>query len=135
MKIRELAQRTGVNPKTIRYYEAIGLLPPPARAENNYREYTEEDVERLRLVIGARRLDLSLAEIGEILALRDRGVAPCRVLLERLAKKADDVAHRIAELQRLEHDLRALYALGLTFPTDDIDGKHCICHLVSERSE
>ncbi len=135
MKIQELAQTTGVSARTIRYYEEIGLLPHPARGENNYRRYGERDVERLRLVAGARRLDLSLEEIREILALRDHREAPCRVLLERLEHKADEIAERIRELQRLERDLRALHALGLTFPTDDVDGKNCVCHLVSEHAK
>lgn len=134
MKIQELAKLTGVPAKTIRYYEEIGLLPPPARGENNYRQYDERDAERLRLVAGARRLDLSLDEIGEILALRERREAPCRVLLERLAHKADEIAERIRELQRLERELRALHEFGMAFPTDDVDGKHCVCHLVSERA-
>lgn len=134
MKIHELSKITGVSAKTIRYYEEIGLLPPPARAENNYRRYSEQDVERLRLVAGARRLDLSLEEIREILALRERREAPCRVLLERLQQKADEIAERIRALQQMERDLRELYALGLTFPTDDVDGKDCVCHLVSERA-
>lgn len=134
MKIQELSKITGISAKTIRYYEEIGLLPPPARGENNYRQYDKRDAERLRLVAGARRLDLSLEEIREILALRERREAPCRVLLERLQQKADEIAERIRALQQMERDLRDLYALGLTFPTDDVDGKSCVCHLVSERS-
>lgn len=134
MKIQALAQLTGITTKTIRYYEEIGILPAPARAENNYREYSEQDVERLRLIAGARRLDLSLDDIQEIIALRDHCEAPCSVLLERLEHKADEVAERIRELKRLECDLRALHDLGLTFPTDDVEGKHCVCHLVSEHS-
>ena len=132
MKIQNLSQMTGVSAKTIRYYEEIGLLPAPARTENNYRQYGESDVEHLRLIVGARRLDLSLEEIREVLALRERREAPCRVLLERLERKADEIAERIRELKRLERELRDLHALGLTFPTDDVDGKHCVCHLVSE---
>jgi len=132
MKIQELAQRTGISAKTIRYYEEIGILPAPARAENNYRQYTEQDVDRLRLVAGARRLDLSLDDIQEIIALRDRREAPCRILLEQLERKADEIAERIRELKRLESELRSLHELGLTFPTDDVEGKYCVCHLVSE---
>lgn len=134
MQIKQLAALTGVSPKTIRYYEEIGLIPQPARGENNYRQYNEQDVERLRLVAGARRLDLALEEIREILDLRDRREAPCRILLERLEHKADEIAERIRNLQQMERDLRDLHALGSTFPTDDVDGKHCVCHLVSERA-
>ena len=132
MKIQELAQRTGVSAKTIRFYEEVGILPAPARAENNYREYSGQDMERLRLVAGARRLDLSLDDIQEIIALRDHREAPCRIMLERLVQKADEIAERIQALQRLEVELRELHALGLTFPIDDVDGKNCVCHLVSE---
>lgn len=134
MKIQELSQQTGVPAKTIRYYEHIGVLPPPARQPNGYREYSEADVNRLRLVAGARRLDLPLAEISEILDMRDRGEAPCKTLLERLSSKADEIAARIQALQSLEKELRELYALGLTFPLDDVEGKACVCHLVSEQA-
>ncbi|MBI5823406.1 MAG: MerR family transcriptional regulator [Chloroflexi bacterium] len=132
MKIQDLSQLTGVSAKTIRYYEEISLLPPPTRTENNYRQYGEQDVDRLRLVAGARRLDLSLDDIQEILALRDHREAPCRVLLERLEQKADEIAERIRALQQMESELRGLRTLGLTFPVDDVDGKNCVCHLVSE---
>lgn len=134
MKIQELSQQTGVSAKTIRYYEDSGVLPPPSRRPNGYREYSEIDVNRLRLVAGARRLDLTLAEIREILDLRDGGEAPCKTLLERLSAKADEIADRIIALQSLENELRQLYALGLTFPMDDVEGKACVCHLVSERT-
>jgi DNA-binding transcriptional MerR regulator len=131
MNIQDLSQKTGVSDKTIRYYEGIGLLPLAHRQPNGYREYFEPDIERLRLVAGARRLDLSLSEIREILDMRDDGEAPCITLLARLAAKADEIAERIKALQRLENDLRELHTLGLTFPTDDVEGKSCVCHLVS----
>jgi len=134
MKIQQLAKETGVAAKTIRYYEEIGLLPPPSRTENNYRQYGDKDIDRLRLVAGARRLDLSLEEIGELLDMRDRKEAPCRVLLERLDQKANEIAERIRTLKQMEIELRDLYKLGGTFPTDDVEGKHCVCHLVSEKS-
>jgi len=132
MEIRELAQITGVADTTIRYYEDIQILPPPARKENGYREYRESDVERLRLVAGLRRLDFSLDDIKEILDLRDRQIAPCDVLLDLLGKKAKDIQHRITELQRLNTQLEDLHTVGEDFPRDDIQGKHCVCHLVSE---
>jgi DNA-binding transcriptional MerR regulator len=134
MQIQELAQRTGLPPSTIRYYESIDLLPPPRRQPNGYRLYRETDVDRLRLVAGLRALDFSIDDIAEILALRDRGEAPCRVVLELLAHKADEIQRRVTELKRLETELRQLHRLGLTFPTDDVDGKNCVCHLVSQQA-
>ena len=72
MEIRTLVERTGVPARTIRYYEAVGVLPPPRRKSNGYRDYDEADVGRVLFVAGARRLDFSLDDIAEILALRDR---------------------------------------------------------------
>jgi DNA-binding transcriptional MerR regulator len=134
MEIHELEARTGVTTKTIRYYEQVGVLPPPRRKSNGYREYDGNDVERLKFVAGARQLDFSLDDIAEILALRDRREAPCRVVLELLEHKFREVARRIEELQKLEMDLRKLHELGATFPMDDVDGKNCVCHLVSSRA-
>jgi len=105
MKIQKFSKVTGVSAKTIRYYEEIGLLPAPGRSENNYRQYTEHDVERLRLVAGARQLDISLDDIREILAMRDNKEAPCRILLNRMEQKADEIKGRIRALQELEREL------------------------------
>jgi DNA-binding transcriptional MerR regulator len=134
MQIQELATRSGTTAKTIRYYESIKLLPAPKRKANGYRDYEESDVERLKFVLGARHLDLSLDDIREILDMRDRREAPCRTVLDRMTQKADEIARRILELQELESELRQLHTLGLTFPMNDIDGKNCVCHLVSEQS-
>jgi DNA-binding transcriptional MerR regulator len=134
MQMKIFAQQTNLSPKTIRYYEEIGLLPPPHRLENGYRDYNETDVARARFVAGARRLDFSLDDIQEILDLRDRREAPCRVVLDLLEEIADKISRRIVELQRMEAELRELHLLGETFPTDDVDGKNCVCHLVSEHT-
>ncbi|MGB3714642.1 MAG: heavy metal-responsive transcriptional regulator [Candidatus Promineifilaceae bacterium] len=134
MRIKEFAQLTNLSPKTIRYYEGIGLLPSPKRLNNGYRAYDETDIDRVRFVAGARGLDFSLDDIQEILALRDNREAPCRVVLDLLQERANEIKRRIAELQQMEADLRELKRLGLTFPTDDVDGKNCVCHLVSEHS-
>lgn len=133
MKIQEFAKLTGLSAKTIRYYESIGILPSPKRMPNGYRDYSDRDLERARFVAGIRSLDLSLDEIAEILAMRNRREAPCRTLLDRIEQKVDQIEERIRLLEQMEIDLRGLHELGLTFPTDDVDGKNCICHLVSER--
>ncbi len=135
MQIKQLAALAKVSAKTIRYYESIGVLPEPERSPNGYREYEGSDVERLKLVLGARRLEFSLEDVTEILAMLDRREAPCRRVLDKLVQKADEIANRITELQRLEQELRHLHGLGQMFPTDDVDGKACVCHLVSEKSE
>ncbi len=83
MQIGELAAQSGVPAKTIRYYESVGLLPPPARAANNYREYQAMDVERLRFIASARSLSFALGEIADILAAPIRVSRPASGYLAR----------------------------------------------------
>ncbi len=63
MKIGELARATGTNAKTIRFYEAYGLMPDPPRTTSGYRSYSAESVSRLDFILKAKRLGLSLHEI------------------------------------------------------------------------
>ncbi len=60
MFIGELAKRTGINPKTIRYYEEVRVLPPASRLPSRYRQYGEEDVERLEFIQNAKALGVTL---------------------------------------------------------------------------
>ena len=66
MRIGELAAELGVSSDTLRFYERAGLLPRPSRGENGYRVYGALDVERLRLIIELRRLDIPIADAGRI---------------------------------------------------------------------
>jgi DNA-binding transcriptional MerR regulator len=63
MRIGELAKKTGINPKTIRYYEGIGLLPPAPRAESGYRRYVDTDAKRIEFIRSAQALGIALKEI------------------------------------------------------------------------
>lgn len=71
IRIGELAQRTGCEVVTIRYYEKEGLLPEPARSSGNYRLYGEEQVKRMQFIRHCRSLDMSLGEIRTLLNLWD----------------------------------------------------------------
>lgn len=116
MRIGELGDRLGVNPKTIRYYESIGLLPDPERTSSGYRVYDDSDVERMIFIKTAQRLGITLDEIKEILALRERGEPPCRYVRDILAKEVADIDQRIADLQRLREDLVTLEPSPTSFP-------------------
>lgn len=130
MIIRDLAQQTGVSAKTIRYYESIRLLPRPKRAANNYRQYTPADAERLRFIASARALGLSLADISEILAARDKGIAPCQRILDATARRLAEIDRRIMDLLALRDSLQQLQAEGSSLPLDDVRGNHCVCYLL-----
>jgi DNA-binding transcriptional MerR regulator len=110
MRIGELADRIGVTTKAVRFYESIGLLPAPARTPAGYRDYAEADVERLTFVKTAQRLGLSLDEIGEIIAFRDRGEQPCGYVAGLLERQVADLDRRIRELRGLRDELQVLAA-------------------------
>lgn len=73
MRIGEAAAAAGMTAKTLRFYEETGLLPTAARSSNGYRDYAEESVTRLEFIRRGRAAGLALAQIREILALRDSG--------------------------------------------------------------
>jgi DNA-binding transcriptional MerR regulator len=133
LRISELGRQIGVNPRTIRYYEQIGLLPRPKRKANSYRVYDRADVERLQFIRRARTLDFSLDDIGEILAFRERSEAPCLYVLRSIDQKIDEVEQRIADLKRLRQELIELRREAQDLPIDDVEGKECVCHLIQNR--
>lgn len=128
LRIGEVAERVGVNPKTIRYYERIELIPEPARLPSGYRTYDSADVERLAFVRRAQRFGLTLAEIREVLAFRQDGQPPCDFVLDAVRRHADEVDQRIAELTELREELDALMArAGETAPSQQTS----YCHLLN----
>ncbi len=119
MRIGDLARQVGVNAKTIRYYEQLGLLPEPRRRPSGYRVYGPEDLERLNFIRLAQRFGLRLDAIGEILALRDRGERPCRYVLAEVRREVDDLDRRIGELQSVRAQLSHLLNRAETLPASD----------------
>lgn len=124
MRIGQLAKSIGINPRTIRYYEAIGLLPEPKRRPSGYRAYEASDVERLAFIRRAQHFGLRLDEIREILALRDRGERPCEYVLGTVRRELNDLDRRIAELGAVREQLSALVARAETLPAGD-GGRYC----------
>lgn len=108
MTIGQAAQRSGVPTKTIRYYESVGLIGPAARGENNYRGYSDREVDTLRFINRARGLGFSLKEIEVLLALyRDRR-RPSREVKRLALRHIDDLDRKIAELQAIKKALMRL---------------------------
>lgn len=131
MHIGDLAAQSGVSAKTIRYYESVGLLPPPARADNNYRQYHTTDVKRLRFIASARSLGFTISAIADILAAREQGIAPCDRVLGTLDTQLTTLDQYIADLLALREDLRRIRTLGAQLPRDDVAGTTCVCALVT----
>ena len=108
MKIGELAGVTGANAKTIRFYEAEGLMPEPARLASGYRSYDDESVSRLEFILKAKRLGLSLHDIQGILRLHDAEESTCVHVRDLLDQKIAEVETTIDALQAFKGDLAAL---------------------------
>lgn len=108
MTIGELARRVRLNPRTIRYYERIGVLPEPARSEAGYRLYGRRDIERLAFIGKAKRLALSLPEIQEILAIREADRAPCDRVIEVVDAKLTAIDEQLRALTELRVELEGL---------------------------
>jgi len=111
LTIGELAGELQLNPKTIRYYEDVGLLPEPRRSESGYRLYSRYEIERLRLIKRAKILGLSLAEIRELVAYAIDG--RCNVMEDRLFSlvktKLEEVDQKIEELVIFRDNLRSYH--------------------------
>jgi MerR family copper efflux transcriptional regulator len=131
MFIHDLAQASGVSARTIRYYESIGLLPAPPRADNNYRQYGADAVERLRFIVSARSLDFSLTDIAEFLSARDEGTLPCRRVLDSIEGRIADIDRRIAGLLALRDNLSRVQADGEGLPPDKKCDDDCLCYVIT----
>lgn len=101
LRSSELARLAGVSTDTLRFYEREGLLAKPPRTSGNYRVYPADALKRIQLVRGGLSLGFSVAELRQLLAVRDRGGIPC-LQARKLAK---------SKLDAIEQDIRDLQAL------------------------
>jgi DNA-binding transcriptional MerR regulator len=79
MQIGEVAERTGLSLRTIRYYEEVGLVVPATRSQGGFRLYTDTDVERLQVVKRMKPLEFTLEQMRELLDISDRLASPRRL--------------------------------------------------------
>ncbi len=110
LTIGRLAARTGVNIETIRYYERIGMIPPPPRSTGGQRRYQESHLRRLSFVRRCRELGFPLDEIRALLALVDGGRYSCAEVRDMTVRQLDAVRRRIADLLVMERTLDTMAA-------------------------
>lgn len=101
----ELALRFGCHLETVRYYEKIGLLLPPARSEGGHRRYGLNDQRRLRFILRGRELGFSIEELRSLLSLADSKSYTCGEIHDLTVDHLGSVRHKIADLKRLERTL------------------------------
>jgi DNA-binding transcriptional MerR regulator len=106
LTIGRLGSLAGLEPKTLRYYDRVGLVRPAGRTAAGYRLYDEDTVNRLHFIRRAKALGMALADIRRILAVRDEGAAPCQHVIALVTDNLTKVEGQIAHLERLRGDLR-----------------------------
>ena len=125
LTVGELARRTGFTPKTLRYYETIGLLPAPRRRASGYREYDNAYEGRLAFIARAKRLGLSLDEVREILDLSSAGTRPCAHVLGTVASHLTELDETISQLVAFRTELRHLHRDAASRP-----GGGAVCGII-----
>jgi DNA-binding transcriptional MerR regulator len=108
LTVGQLAARAGVRADTIRYYERAGLLPEPSRTDGDHRRYGAADLDRMLFIRGAQRLGLRLAEIRELLVVREAGVCPCGPAEALLREHVGEIDREIARLAALRAELSGM---------------------------
>jgi len=131
VRIGQLAAEAGYSVRTIRFYEQSGLLPAPSRTPVGYRSYDQDAVTRLRFVRSAQALGLSLAEIADVLRIRDHQGPPCSYVAELLDTHICALDRRIDELTALRDELRARRPLGAA-PDPDRCQSDQVCYMIED---
>ena len=124
VRIGQLATLLGTTTKTLRFYESIGLLKPARRSEAGYRLYERAAVDRARLVIGLRRLELTVAELQELVR-ENQDMTPRQRLLSLMDEKLRETYLQLSVLQGRCDDLTARHEALLCTPRDRPPA--CIC--------
>ena len=121
VRISELADRVGVATSTVRYYERVGLLSPPERTGSGYRDYGDDDANRLLFIARARNMGLSCEQIVDLLPIWDG--ANCGAAHERVTQlideKKSEIAARIKELRAFAKQLDGVHELLEASPPPD----------------
>jgi len=105
MNIGEVAGKSGVPAKTIRYYEDVGLIPPARRTESGYRDYDDRDLATLRFVQRSRSLGFSVKDVGALLALWHDNARASAEVKALAADHVSEIDRKLAELKSMRRTL------------------------------
>lgn len=125
MSIGQLSQRVGESVKTLRFWSDRGLLIS-GRGANGYRYFGPETVDRIAFIRRSQALGFRLDDIGDILALSERGTPPCDEVRDELRRRLARVRARIAELQGLAAELEERLLWAEEHPDPPCDGEGCV---------
>ena len=129
MRTGELAERAGITPEAVRFYERVGVLSAPTRTPTGYRDFDESAVDRLSFVRAAQAVGLTLGQIREVIAFRDQGEPPCALVFDLIQRRSTELGARIAEMKRIKRELDHLAERARSLRPGDCP-EASICHLI-----
>ncbi len=109
--IGDISRKFGLNPRTLRYYEKIGVLPKTSRTESGYRVFGTAAMERIEFILKAKALGLKLEEIKKIIDLHEKGEVPCECTRDFIKNKISEIDEKVASLTDLKERLEKLLKL------------------------
>lgn len=135
LRVSEVAERSGVPATTLRYYEDIGLIGPAVRAANGYRNHDERDLERLAVITRAKKLDINLDDVRDLVAAWESD--ECGTVQHRLsgivAALLQETRERIAELTGLADQLEQARARLSAKPQEGACTDDCACADIGQK--
>jgi DNA-binding transcriptional MerR regulator len=129
VRIGELAAATGTTTKTLRFYETAGLPPAPQRTSAGYRVYDQAAADRLDFIRRSQQAGLTLAQIREVLAIRDDGNVPCSHVQQLLAERLAEIDRQLADLRELRGVVSALHDRAGTVDPDSCSAERVCRYL------
>ena len=131
MITHEIAELAGVSANVVRYYSKIGLISPTRNPDNGYREYSPQDVNRIRFIRKAKWLGFTLKDVETILAESDSGKSPCGKVRGIITERVQEIQQRLDHL----HEMQARMEKAMetwTAKSDTAPGDEHICGLIDD---
>ena len=129
MRVSQVAKAFSVTPETVRFYTRKGYLNPSISSANGYKEYSEQDCNRLRFILSARRLSFSVDDIGRILEVADNKQTACPLVRKLIEERLSEVDKQFKETAKLRNKMLTAIKDWQDRP-DKAPTTQSICHLV-----
>lgn len=129
MRVNELSKQLRISADTVRFYSRIGFLTPTKSLANGYKDYSENDLQRLRFILGARQLGFSVEDIGQILGETSKGRSACPLVRRLIKQRLNEIEKRFIETERLRKRMLAAVK-DWDLKPDKAPTGHMVCHLI-----
>lgn len=132
MRIGEIAKAAGTSVSSVRFYEAQGLMPKPPTRDSGYREYKSNDLDRLRLILAAKRQRFPLGLIRTVLSAVDSEPQPCHEIAGIVRARITTIGREISDLQRLQSHLEGQLA---AWERGTLPNAECLCAILETNAQ